>query len=434
MRSFFVFVLITFIIKGVLMSAELKFIEVEGVEVPVIFEHSTNIPIVNLQLIFKDSGSIDDGQKAGLAKLSSLMLGEGTKKDGSTLFAEKLESRAINLSIGSGIETLYIEYSSLKDQLKTGGKLVAELLRDPNLTKETLLKVKERQIGKLLSKESDFDYIANQNLTNMLFSNTPIGHPVSGTIDSIKSIELKDIERFLDSHLTLKRLIILAGGDIEFEELKRSITPILKLLRKGEEFKSPFFEANKESKIKEIDKKTEQAYIYFGSPLYIRADDKNFYKAKVAAFILGSSGFGSRMMEEIRVKRGLAYSAYMRFNIHKSHSYAFGYLQTKLESQEEAIEVVKEVVQEFVANGVTQKELDDAKKFILGSEPLRNETLSQRLGRAFNEYYKGLPLGFHTQELELISELNLEDLNRFIKEHSEINSLSFSIISAKEGE
>jgi len=432
MRIFFVFISIIFIIKGVLMSAELKFIEIEGVDVPVIFEHSANIPIVNLQLIFRDSGSIDDGSKAGLAKLSSLIMGEGTKKEGSSVFAEKLESRAINLSVGSGIETLYIDYSSLKDQFKTGGKLIAELLKDPNLTKETLLKIKERQVGKLLSKESDFDYIANQNLTDMLFNHTPIGHPVSGTIESIKGVELKDVKEFLDSHLTLKRLIILAGGDIEFEELKKSITPILKLLGKGKKFESSFFEANKESKTKEVDKKTEQAYVYFGSPLYVKPDDKNFYKAKVAAFILGSSGFGSRIMEEIRVKRGLAYSAYMRFNIHKSHSYAFGYLQTKLESQEEAIKVVKEVVQEFVANGVTQKELDDAKKFILGSEPLRNETLSQRLGRAFDEYYKGLPLGFHTQELELISELGLDDLNGFIKEHNEIESLSFSIVSAKE--
>jgi len=121
----------------------------------------------------------------------------------------------------------------------------------------------------------------------------------------------------------------------------------------------------------------------------------------------------------------------MRFNVHKSHSYAFGYLQTKLESQDEAIKVVKEVVDEFVKNGATQKELDDAKKFILGSEPLRNETLSQRLGRAFDEYYKGLPLGFHIEELEAISTLTLNELNSFIKEHSEIEKLTFSVVSAE---
>jgi len=422
---------IIFLIKGVLMSAELKFIEVEGVEVPIIFEHSNTIPIVNLQLIFRDSGSIEDGKKEGLSKLSSLIMGEGTKKDGATGFATKLESRAINLTVGSGIETFYIDYSSLKEEFGGGVKLISELLKDPNLTKDSLAKIKERQIGKLLAKESDFDYIANQNLNKIIFANTPIAHPSSGSIDSIKNIDLKSIKEFLDSHLTLKRLIVLAGGDIEFDELKKSLSPILKLLKKGKKYELPFFEASGVAEVSELERKSEQAYIYFGSPLNIKPNDKNYYKAKVAAFILGSSGFGSRIMEEIRVKRGLAYSAYMRFNVHKSHSYAFGYLQTKLESQEEAIKVIRETVDEFVKNGATQKELDDAKKFILGSEPLRNETLSQRLGRAFDEYYKGLPLGFHIEELEAISLLTLNELNSFIKEHSEIEKLTFSVVSAE---
>jgi len=163
----------------------------------------------------------------------------------------------------------------------------------------------------------------------------------------------------------------------------------------------------------------------------MRVDDPQEYKAKVAAFILGSSGFGSRLMEEIRVKRGLAYSAYGRIVLNRSSSYFSGYLQTKLESQEEAKKVVLEVCEEFVKKGVTQKELDDAKMFLLGSEPLRNETLSQRLSRAFNEYYKGLGLGFSKKQLELIEELKLKDLNEFIAKHPELLKLSFAIVTDK---
>jgi predicted Zn-dependent peptidase len=116
-------------------------------------------------------------------------------------------------------------------------------------------------------------------------------------------------------------------------------------------------------------------------------------------------------------------------SINKSYSYFSGYLQTKLKSQDEAIKVVKEVIEEFTKNGVTQKELDAAKKFLLGSEPLRNETLSQRLGRAFSEFYKGKPLGYSKKELQKIEKLTLEELNKFIKSHPEINELSFSIVT-----
>jgi predicted Zn-dependent peptidase len=93
--------------------------------------------------------------------------------------------------------------------------------------------------------------------------------------------------------------------------------------------------------------------------------------------------------------------------------------------------VVKELISEFVKNGVTQKELDSAKKFLLGSEPLRNEILSQRLSKTFMEYYKGLEIGYSTKELELIEALTLDSLNEFIKSHKEINNLTFSIVTNK---
>jgi predicted Zn-dependent peptidase len=134
-------------------------------------------------------------------------------------------------------------------------------------------------------------------------------------------------------------------------------------------------------------------------------------------------------MEEIRVKQGLAYSAYGNIINHKSRSYFTGYLQTKLENTNKAKELVQTIVDEFIKNGVTKKELDDAKKFLLGSEPLRTETFSQRQNRAFNLYYQGFPLDYLSLELELINNLKLEDLNNYIKSHKEISLLSYSIIT-----
>jgi predicted Zn-dependent peptidase len=128
------------------------------------------------------------------------------------------------------------------------------------------------------------------------------------------------------------------------------------------------------------------------------------------------------------VKRGLAYSAYARVSISKSSSYFTGYLQTKLESLEEAKKTVNEVIAKFVKDGVTKDELDQTKKFLLGSEPLRVETMSQRLNRTFMEFYKGVELGYSQKELEKIKNLKLTDLNKFIKKHNEILQLSYAII------
>ncbi len=423
-------ILLFLTIQGVLLSATIEHFEVKGVKIPLIYEKDSTLPIASMQLIFQNSGSIaDDKDKAGISSFSASILNEGTKKLGSVGFAQKLEENAISLSSHSGTETFVIELESLKEQFENGVELLQELLKDPNFTKESFEKVKLLKLSRLKQKENDFDYIASLNLKLLVYKDTPLGHASRGTKESLEKMKLKDVEDFVSKHLTLNRVIVVIGGDLSLKEAKEIAKESLSPLLKGEFEKLPVIKhLDKPSQIV-AKKDTKQSYIYFSSPLFVKADDKERYKAKVAAFILGAGGFGSRMMEEIRVKRGLAYSAYSRASIAKSHSSLKGYLQTKLESQDEAIKLVKELVSDFVQNGVTQKELDQAKKFISGSEPLRNEMLSQRLNRTFMEYYQNLGLDYHKKELELIENLSLKDLNDFIKSHDEINLLSFSIVT-----
>ncbi len=415
-------------LQGSLMSAEVKHIKIDDIKVPVIFEKQTSIPTLNLQLVFRNSGYIQDKDKSGLVNLSSKLLNEGTKELGSTKFAQKLEENAISIHSANGFETFVIELSNLKDVTNKAMKLLTKLLKSPNYSDEVLSKLKTIQIGTLKRKESDYDYTAKNLLKATLFKNTPLQNPSSGTIKSISKITLDDIKEFLDDTLTLNRLIVVAGGDFEFEEFKKTIKPVLEVLKKSEYEEVSKIKLQAKAKEEVILKDTQQAYIYFGSPFKVNAKDKDAYMAKVASFILGGSGFGSRMMEEIRVKRGLAYSAYSNVSINKSHSYFSGYLQTKNESADEAKELVKNIVQEFLKEGVTKDELEAAKKFLTGSEPLRSETLSQRLSRAFNHYYKGLPLDYSKKELEKIQNLKLEDLNKYISSHDEIENLTFAIV------
>jgi len=426
------YILLTLILlQGILMGAVLKDININDTKIPVIFEKNNKLPIFNIQLIFKNSGYINDKKQPGITKFIAQVLNEGTKKDGSVNFARKLENKAISLSINTGVETFVIEISCLKEEIDNALKYLCELLKDPNLTKETFRKIQLLTISKLQQKENDFDWVASNGLKQILFKNSALEYPSSGTLNSIKTLTLHDIKKRLKSLFNINNLIIATGGDIKFKTLKTKLEPILKNLTKHpvKTFKSIVPLDNMQEKI--IYKDTKQAYIYFGSPFYLKTNDKENYKAKVASFILGSSGFGSRLMEEIRVKNGLAYSAYGYIINKKSYSSFQGYLQTKLENQQKAQQLVKKVISEFVANGVTQKELDAAKKFLNGSEPLRTETFSQRLNRAFSLYYKNLPFDYPQQELQKIDNLTLDELNKFIKKHTEITKLSFSIVLQK---
>ncbi|CAA6817684.1 MAG: Zinc protease-like protein [uncultured Sulfurovum sp.] len=422
--------IITLLIQGTLMGANLSQLKVNNTEVPFIFEEDKNLPIVSMQLIFRNSGSLSD-TKDGLVQLSAALLNEGTKKDGSIGFATKLENRAITLGTHAGNETFVIEVGSLKEEFPYAIERLKELLTDPNYTEKTLEKIKTQAIGNLKRKESDFDYISALELKKMLFPNTPLAKASAGTVKSVESIKLVDIDKHLGEHLGVDNAIVVMGGDISQKEAAAFATSAIASLSIVHSKKIERMKALGQKKVQEKIVKSEQAYVYFGAPLNVAYDSKERHLAQVASFILGSSGFGSRMMEEIRVKKGLAYSAYSRFNINKTHSYFSGYLQTKIESGDEAVNSVKEVVQTFLDKGVSQEELTAAQQFLLGSEPLRNETLSQRLGRAFQEYYTNKPLGSATEDLKKIEAITLEEINAFIKKYKEIAELSFSVVTGE---
>ncbi|WP_228200571.1 M16 family metallopeptidase [Arcobacter peruensis] len=416
------------ILQGSLMSATIKHIETNGIKIPVVFEKQKSLPTLNLQLVFQNSGYIQDRNKSGLASLSSQLLNEGTKELGSTGFAQKLEENAISLHTSNGFETFVIELSNLKDVSNKSIQLLTNLIKSPNYSEDTLNKLKTLKIGALKRKENDFDYTAKNLLKSVLFKDTALQNPSSGTVESIEKIKLKDIKTFINDTINLNNLIIVAGGDFDYKEFKTLITPVLDALKPGIKRELEEIKFKSEKQEETLIKETEQAYIYFGSSYNVTAKDEKRYISKVASFILGGSGFGSRLMEEIRVKRGLAYSAYGSVSINKSHTFFSGYLQTKNESAKEAQTLVTQIVKDFVKKGVTQEELDAAKNFLTGSEPLRNEVLSQRLNKAFTLYYRGLEQNYPQKELELIQDLKLEDLNKFIASHEEINNLTFAIV------
>jgi len=188
---------IFFLLQGILMSATIDSVTVNDHEVPLIYERGDALPIISMQVVFKGAGSLNDDNLPGLARLSSMMLNEGTWGLGPNKFADLLESRAIDLKISHGRETFVINLDSLKIEFDEGIKLLIKLLEDPNLSEDTLAKVKTKQLGALKRKENDFDYIASRTLYKNIFKGTPIEYASSGDEESINKITLNDLLKIL---------------------------------------------------------------------------------------------------------------------------------------------------------------------------------------------------------------------------------------------
>ncbi|HEH5645593.1 TPA: insulinase family protein [Campylobacter jejuni] len=402
----------------------MQYLDSRGVKTPFIFEKNSDFPIVVLKLVFRNCARSYD-EIAGLAKMFSRILNEGVDDK----FFKDLEFRAINLEASSGFESLEINLSCLKENFDFALKSLEKLLLKPRIEEKILQKLKINALGELASKNSDFDYLAKNLLNAQIFKCKEFQSSNDGDEKSIEILSLKDLQNFYKNFIHLSDLVVILGGDLEEKQAKEDLLKLLSKLQIGKKNTPKKYELSKNIKDEILIRpESEQAYIYFATPFFADFKDKDLYLAKIALFVLGQGGFGSRIMEEIRVKRGLAYSAYAMLDMNMSFSRVFGYLQTKNESAKEAKKIVKELFEDFIKNGMTQNELDQAKNFLIGSTPLRYEGLSKRLSMAFNEFYQGLNLGYYKEELKLMEKVKLETINAYINKHQELLNISFASI------
>ena len=411
------------------MSKNIDYLKIKDVKVPIIYLKSDRLPKADIQVIFKNAGK-NTSHKAGLSYITSKIFSSGTKKKDESEFYEDLEARAIYFEAHSGYENIIFSLSSLSTELSSSIKALKSVLNNPRLTKNNLTKIMQEIKGSILEKQNNFDYLASVGFNKMMFKGSNMANPLIGDLKSIKDIKLSDIKGFIKSHITLSNATIVISGDYQEKDIKKLVIALSSLGKGKKEKEATFSIKDKSETIKE-NAKTDQAYINFGSSFDLKVNDEDYYKAKIAHFILGSGGFGSRLMNEIRVKKGLAYSVHSDVQIEKLFSNFRGSLQTKLENEDEAIKIVKQTILAFTQKGVSQKELSSSKKFILGSYPLKNELISQKISRIFNDFNNGKKENSYEDDLKKIKALSLRELNIFIKKHIEINNLSFYIITKK---
>lgn len=403
----------------------LFYFNAKNTKIPFIYEENNDLSVIFLRLVFTGAGKAYEGAPAGLARMFARLLNEGANE----AFFKELDFYAINFEASSGFESFEISISCLKEHFSFALTNLTLLLAKPRFEDKLLQKLKTTALGELASRNSDFDYLAKRLLNKSVFECNEFALSNDGDEKSIAQISLKDLQNFHKHHINLSNALIIAGGNAPREQMQDFLAPVLEILSVGEKHKTKKFSLC--AKVKDeicIRKDSEQAYIYFCAPFMLEFGEKSTHLAKLALFILGAGGFGSRLMEEVRVKRGLAYSAYAMLDLSVCYKRVFGYLQTKNESADEAKGLVKSVFADFVKKGVTQDELKQAQNFLIGSTPLRYESLEKRLGVAYNEFYQGLELGAFKKELDKVRSARLDELNAYIKQHGEITKISFASV------
>jgi len=378
-------------------------------------DHS--LPFVTLQLLI-DSGSWRDPQgEEGLAYLTARGLLLGTSKRTVTQVNEELDFMGASLNSSSGRDYATLTLRVLKKDLDKGLDLFMEVLTQPAFPEEEIKREVEKTLAAIQSEEDQPDEVAEKAFLKTLFLGSPYGHPVVGTKESVPKLTREGMARFYRSYYHPNNAILTAIGDLTDEELKRNLIPLLEKWPTGEIPKLPFISRfEKEQKTVKVNRPITQANILLGHAGVSRGNP-DFYAITVMNYILGGGGFASRLMAEIRNKRGLAYSVGSFFDPGKYPGSFQIVLQTKNPSARDAISLSLQQMERIQKELVSEKELEGAKKYLIGSFPMRLDTQGKLANFLMQVEYYGLGLDYPERYPSLIRSVTREEVRRVAKKY-----------------
>jgi zinc protease len=339
-----------------------------GIEAYLLSEPS--IPFLSLSLQFKGGAALDPAGKEGLAYMVSGLLDEGAGDLDSQAFRTELEDRAIRLSFDSGRDELSGQLKTLTKQRERAFELLGLALSTPRFDPEPVERIRNQIQAELRRNAEDPDYVASLTWFQTAFPNHPYGRPSQGTVQSLGTITADDLRGFVGRRLARDNLVVGVAGDVTAAELGPLLDRAFgKLPAKSAPYDlAPVKPKGGDTVI--VRKDVPQSQILFGE-LGLPRDDPDFYAGYVANHILGGGGFTSRLTEQVREKRGLAYSVYSYLYPMNFAPLWLGGLGTANAAVGQALQLVRQQIAGMAAGEVTQAALDDAKTYLTGSFPLR---------------------------------------------------------------
>ncbi len=388
-----------------------------------------SLPFVTFQLLIDSGSRKDPSGQEGLSYMTARGLLLGTTKRKVTTIHEELDFMGAGLSSSSGRDYATLSLKVLKKDLDKGWDLFMEVLTQPTFPEEEIQREVEKTLAAIQSAEDQPDDVAEKAFQKALFLTSPYGHPVEGTKESIPRITQEAINRFYRSYYHPNNAILTIVGDISVDEVKTRLLPSFAKWPLAEipkiSFKSSFA---KEQKTVKIDRGITQANIIIGHAGVSR-DNPDFYALTVMNYILGGGGFSSRLVEEIRNKRGLAYSVASFFDTGKYPGSFQIALQTKNSSAREAIALSLQGMERIRKELVSEKELDGAKKYLIGSFPMRLNTQGKLTGFLTQVEYYGLGLDYPEKYPSLIQSVTREEVLRVAKKYLHPKNLILVVVA-----
>ncbi|MCT8159018.1 M16 family metallopeptidase [Pseudoruegeria sp. SHC-113] len=393
-------------------------------------EHSN--PFVSLELRFEGGANLDPEGKRGAVNLMTGLLEEGAGDLDARGFAEAREALASSYGFDVYDDTLTVSAQFLTENRDEAVALLRKALVETRFDQEALDRVRAQVVSIIQSDEKDPNSIAASTFDALAFGDHPYATSRDGTLESIAALTREDMFEARDRVIAKDRVFVGAVGDITPEELSALMDALLSDLPETGAPQVGEAEFALEGGVTVVPFPTPQSVVIFGHE-GIKRDDEDFFAAFVMNQILGAGGFSSRLMEEVREKRGLTYGI-STFLVPMDHAETVqGQVASGNEAVAEAIEVIRAEWRRMAEEGVSEEELDNAKTYLTGAYPLRFDGNGTIANIIVGMQTQGLPIDYIATRNDKVEAVTQADVARVAKRLLDADALHFVVVGEPEG-
>jgi zinc protease len=407
---------------GLLLSAQ---ISLAGVKIEhwtaatgarVYFVETRALPIIDVQVDFAAGAAQDPAGKPGVAQLTRGLMDLGAGDMDESAIAEKLADLGARLGGGAETDRASVGLRTLADPDKRAAafEIMRAVIASPRFPEAVFERERARTLAALRESLTRPESIASRVFWSALYGDHPYGR--QPTVESLSAIEVDDLREFHAANYVARSATVSIVGALsraEAEALAQQLTEVLPA--GGNVVAMPAAVLPKAAEVR-LPHPAAQAHIHIGVPA-LKRGDPDFYALMVGNYSLGGGGFVSRLMKEVRDKRGFAYSVYSYFApMKEAGPFQIG-LQTKRAQANDALKVARDVLQQFLAEGPSETEMAAAKANIVGSFPLRLDSNRKILDNVAAIGFYGMPLDYLDTYAEKVQKVTAADVRAAFARH-----------------
>ena len=361
----------------------------------VYYVHTEGLPMADIQVVF-NAGSASDGQQFGLSALTADLLDTGAGKWNADEIAQRFESVGAQFGVSSSMDTTTVSLRTLTDKTLFDKALetMQVILTKPAFNQADFKREQRRTLSGLKQQEESPAALASIAFYNALYGTHPYAHPESGVIKTVSAFKAADIRHFYQKSYVADNAIVVIVGALSKQQAEQTAEQLLAGLPLGKRPETlPDVAMPLKATQQHIEFPSSQTHVLVGLPGSYRKDP-DYFNLYVGNHILGGSGLVSKLFDEIREKRGLAYSASSNFMPMLKPGPFLISLQTRNDQTAQALQVLNQTLADFINKGPTEVELTAAKKNITGGFAMRFDTNKELAGYVAMIGFYEMPLDY----------------------------------------